>query len=218
MCGSRPTSSQARRLLDLRPRVDEAVDHHVADEVDARRRHVLPQQVRRGALFRREEHVGDRIGQHAIDLFGHGPVAAAQPRLDVRQQRPRAVGILQLCRGQRARQRRVDVADDDNGRRLMLEQGRLEPLQHAPGLRAVRPRADGQGDVRPGQAQLPEEDVRHRLVVVLAGMDDLRVEIRHRAQTLEERRDLHEVGPRAGHEEHTAHREGLWGPVARPLA
>ena len=171
--------------------------------------HILAKQVRGCALFRREQHVGDRIGQHPVHLFGHGPVAAPQPRLDVRQQRPGSVRVLQLGRGEGARQRGVDVADHDDGRGPMLHQGGLEPLQHAAGLGAVRRRANRQRDVRRGKIQLPEEHVRHRFVVVLARVDDSSLDVRHSAETLVQRRDLHEVGPRTGHDEDLAHRGQL---------
>src|SRR5438876_4854237 len=41
------------------------------------------------------------IGHHAVDLFGHGAVEAAQPRLDVRH------GDLKLGGGERTGKRRV---------------------------------------------------------------------------------------------------------------
>ena len=63
---------------------EQRIDHHVADELHARRVDALALQVGgRGALGR-IENVGELIGQQPVDFLGHLAVEAAQSRLDVR--------------------------------------------------------------------------------------------------------------------------------------
>ena len=57
-------------------------------------------------------------------------------------------------------------------------------------------RPDAEVDVRLGQTEVAEEDVRHRGVVVLAGVDHLLGDAPG-GQRPDDRRGLHEIGPRA---------------------
>ena len=84
----------------------------------------------------------------------------------------------QLDGRQGAGDRRVDVADDDHGVGPLLEHDRLEPLHDLGRLDGVRARADLEVDVGPGDAQLLEEEPRHPLVVVLAGVDQAGLDTR----------------------------------------
>src|SRR5207247_2765908 len=59
--------------------------------------------------------------------------------------------------------------------------------------------ADAEVDVRARQLQLVEEELRHPLVVVLAGVDQPAVEAREAGGGRQDGRDLHEV--RAGADE-----------------
>ncbi len=91
---------------------------------------------------------------------------------------------------------RVDVAGDEDQVRALGAQHRLEPLEHPRGLLAVATGADPEHVVGLGHAELVEEDIRHRPVVVLAGVDDDRG---RRAEALasggDHRRHLDEVRP-----------------------
>ena len=79
----------------------------------ARRVDAFPREVVvRGALGRVQE-VRDLVGQHAVDLFGHRSVEAAQSRFDVHDRH------ALLHRDQRAGERRVDVADDQHAGRAV---------------------------------------------------------------------------------------------------
>ena len=71
-------------VLGQRQVVAQPIIHHVADPVNIAR-NALGGQVARGGLGGAKQHVGDAVGEHAIDLFGHGLVKAAQPGLDVDQ-------------------------------------------------------------------------------------------------------------------------------------
>ncbi len=82
---------------------------------------------------------------------------------------------IHFFRDEAARQRRVDVADDDDpvGPRCAAE-----PLvrQHDPGrLLGVGAAPDLEIDAGLGQAQIGEECLGHAVVVMLAGMDDERL-------------------------------------------
>ena len=61
----------------------EVVDHHVAHHMDAPGGLSLPQQVLLPAFLGHEKAVRDRVRHHAVDLFRHGHVEAAQARLDM---------------------------------------------------------------------------------------------------------------------------------------
>ena len=58
----------------------------------------------------------------------------------------------------------------------MLDQNGFDADERPRGLLAVAARADVQEDVRHRELELVEEDVRHRRVVVLAGVDEQRLD------------------------------------------
>ena len=136
---------------------------------------------------RHEQQRAQLVRQAPVDLLGHRVVEAPQSRLDVGDRDP------ELGRDERGGERRVHVAVDDDERGLEVQEHRLESDHQRGGLRRLRPRADAQIDVRLGQTEVAEEDVRHRRVVVLAGVDE---PLRHasRGQGGQHRRGLHEVG------------------------
>jgi hypothetical protein len=76
-----------------------------------------------GAALRREQQVRELVGEQAVELFGHGAVAAAQAGLHVRH------GDVQLGRAERGGEGGVDVADDDHEVGAFLEEHRLEALE-----------------------------------------------------------------------------------------
>ena len=76
--------------------------------MDPLRRDAFARQILVGRALGGVEQIGDLVREHAIDLFGHGAVVAAQPRLDMRD------GNVLLGGNQAAREGRVDVADDYN--------------------------------------------------------------------------------------------------------
>ena len=126
----------------------------------------LPGQVRGRVCGGAEEQVADVVGEDAVHLFGHAPVVRAQTRLDVRDR------DVHLRGDQRTGEGRVGVSVDEHPRRADLARNSLEAGHHGAGLRAMRARTDSQVDVRLGYAELTEEDLRHVVVVVLAGVDE----------------------------------------------
>ena len=177
---------------DPRPHHLERVDHDVADALDLLRGDPFPQQVLVPVRRRRPEDVGDRVGDDAVDLLGHGAVERAQPRLQVRRLHP------QLHRRERAGDRRVHVPHHHDQIRPMLHQELLVGDHHLPGLLGVRAAAHPQVEMRLGQHEVPEEGVRHVEVVVLAGVHDDRLGPVRLLERVVERRDLHEVRPGGG--------------------
>ena len=94
-------------------------------------------------------------------------------------------------------QGRVRVAVDEHAVGPSLDEHRLEAAQHLAGHRAVRPAADLQvhGPAR-RHLEVAEEGRAHRVVVVLAGVDQDLVGAAA-AQRAADRRRLHELRPRA---------------------
>jgi hypothetical protein len=76
-------------------------------------------------------------------------------------------------------------------------QNALERLHDARGLGRVRARPHAEVDVGPWELQVFEEDLRHVVVVVLPGVDQGEVESAAFIELAPDRRDLHEVRPRA---------------------
>ena len=103
--------------------------------------------------------------------------------------------------GECAGQRRVDVAGDDAEVDLPLAQDALDADERLRGLLRVGARADAEELVRGGQAELRDEDLRHRVVVVLAGVDEHELERWvEGGERPVHRSHLHEVRPGADDE------------------
>ena len=128
------------------------VEHHVADLARARAEAFVREVLHR-LRRRREQQVGQLVGDQAIRLLGHAPVEAAKAGLDVGE------GHVQLRRRERRGERRVGVAVGQHEVRAALDHRRLERFQHARGLAAVRTGADAEVEVRLRDAELREEDV-----------------------------------------------------------
>lgn len=153
----------------------------------------------------REEEVAGPVGDDAVDLFGHRPVAAAEPGFDVGDEGSR------LGADEGAGHGSVDVAGDgdhvgteafDEGLEGDHDGGRLPGVGAASRLEVVVGFAD---------PEFVEEHVAHERVVVLAGVhqDGLGGVV---VEGGEDGSDLHEVGPCAGHE-HDPHRRDGSAPM-----
>ena len=183
------------RLLGAR-RVDvreDGVDHRVADEVRQLEVDPLPREVVERALGMDEEDAAQVVGEQPVVLLGHPVVVAAQAGFEVGDR------DVELDRGERAGERRVHVAGDDDHVRAPLEQHLLDADERLRGLLAVRAGADAEEHVGLGQAELAEEDVGHLRVVVLAGVDERDLDSGLLERAMDGRR-LHEVRARADHE------------------
>ena len=91
----------------------------------------LASEVRDAALFRAQQDVADRVGEHPVDLFGHGAVEAAQARFDVDEPH------TELHGHQGAGDRAVDVAHHQHRVGVVLEDDGLEGLHGLGGLDGV---------------------------------------------------------------------------------
>jgi len=125
------------------------------------------------------------VGDDAVALLGHRPVPTAQTGLDV------ADGDAAFGRGDRCGQCRVHVSGNDDELRSELGEQALELSQ------CVRNRRRFELDVRLRQGKFREEDVFHDRVVVLAGVDELLVDVALLFEGDVDGRYLHVVGPRA---------------------
>jgi hypothetical protein len=117
---------------------EQAVDHDIADEVDDVLPVALPSQVVDGVRGRCEQEVAESVGDDPVHLLRHGPVAAAQAGLDVRDQRTGLGGH------ERTRDGGVDVPDDDDDVRLHLLHDWFEGRHDPRRLHGVAGRADPQ--------------------------------------------------------------------------
>jgi len=85
----------------------QAVDHHVANELNPLRPNPFPFQIRKCAALRRIQDIRNLVGENAIDLFGHPAIIAAQAGLYVYDRN------MSLHRNQRAGNGRIDIADHE---------------------------------------------------------------------------------------------------------
>jgi hypothetical protein len=121
------------------------VDHHVAGEAHAFRiGDAFAQQVGQRAALGGVEAVGDLVGEHAVDLFGHAAVVAAQAGLDVHHRHPfftatSAQASVELTS--------PTTSTQDGGARP----ARLEALHHLGRLHRMAARADFEVDVGRGR-------------------------------------------------------------------
>jgi hypothetical protein len=152
----------------------------------------LREQILVGVGRRGPQHVGEDVGDEPVQLLGHRPVAAPQARLEMDD------GDSELASDHRAGRGRVDVADDDDPVGPVGERHLLIGDHHPAGLLGMAARADSEMVVGLRQLQVGEEGVRHVHVVMLAGMDQHRLEARRRGERVPERRHLHEIRARGG--------------------
>ena len=148
-----------------------------------------------------EQEIRHLVRDDPVDLLGHRAVERAEARLDVPH------GDRELGGGERCRHRRVDVSRDEHDVGTLGFEDRLEALHHPSGLHRVRSRSDAENVIGLADAELLEEDPRHRVVVVLSRVDQ-RVPDRPRAsgERGDDRRGLHEVGTRADDRDHVVDR------------
>ncbi len=159
--------------------------------MNARGRDALALEISHRVLLGGKEQVRDLIDDDAVNFLGHRAVEAAQARFDVHDRNKL------LRRDQRRRQRRVDVADDDNRVRLHLVHHRLQRKHQARCLHGVARRADAEEGVGLRHGEIVEQDVVHGGVVVLTRMNEARIEARVACEGAQQRGDLHHVGARA---------------------
>ena len=156
----------------------------------------LAREVLAPAALGHEERVGDRVGQHAVDLLGHRAVERAQPGLDVRDRDPL------LHRDERARDRAVDVADDhDDGRRAPRRGPARTRVMTSAVCSAWMPEPTSR--LRHGGSIPSSSKNTSDMCGRSAGRCGRSGAARRRAprSAPRERRDLHEVRPRAGDRE-----------------
>ena len=93
---------------------------------------------------------------------------------------------------------RIDVADHHQPVGAVGERHLLIFDHHPAGLLGMAARADAEVEIGIGEAEVLQDRLRHVGVVMLAGMDEHRGEVRRRGERVPERRHLHEIGARGG--------------------
>ena len=177
---------------DARLHRHERVDHGVADVEDALRRHALSYEIPAGFGGMYKQHLGELVGEHAVQFLGHRPVVRAESGLDMRD------GDLELRRHQRCRKRRRHIPRYDEHVRPLVLEHRLEALEHARSLHRRRACTHLERPVRRRDAEFVEEDLRHRVVIVLTRVNQDVVDPAP-SEVGGYRRDLHEVRPGPDH-------------------
>ena len=185
-----PCVVQAARLRAAALEAPQRVDHRVAHVADAAGVDALARQVLLGLGAVREQDVGEAVGEDAVDLLGHVPVARAQPGLEV--------GDRDVSFAAASAQASVELTSPATTTSAGRSSSRmlLEGDQDLAGLLAVAAGADAQRVVGGREAEILEDLLRHPAVVVLAGVDDHLARGAAPAQRLDQRGHLHEV--RAG--------------------
>jgi hypothetical protein len=181
----------ARACAQPRQRPAQRVGHDVPGQVHARRDHAFRAQRARGGGLARVQEVAEAIHAHAVALLRQGAFTRAQPRLDVRERN------TEPPRRERTGDGAVHVPHHDDESRLEGPERRDEPGGHA--LGALGPRRHvRQGRGGPGQREVAPERAGEPRVLVLARVDPEELPPPGPRGT-HERRELHEVGPRAHH-------------------
>jgi hypothetical protein len=122
----------------------------------------------------------------------HIAVPAAKPRFEVDDRE------TQLGRNHCAGGGGIDVADHDQPVRAVGHRHFLIRNHHAAGLLGMASGADAEMMVGLGELEIGKDRVRHVGIVMLAGVDQHRLEIRRGLERMPERRHLHEIGSRGG--------------------
>src|ERR1700747_1751002 len=105
------------------------------------------------------------IRQHTVDLLRHPTIETSQPGFYVGNWNRK------LCSSQRASQRGVRVAIDQDIARALAEQHTFDSLQHLAGLDAMRTRTDTEVHSGLGQVKSLKENAGHFVVIMLSGVD-----------------------------------------------
>ncbi len=186
--------------------VVQRVDHHVADEDDALRGNSLGVQVGLGIVRRDQQQIGELVGEDAVDLLGHGPVAGAQAGFDVGD------GDAELggCEGRG--QGAGDVADDDEELGAVAGELCLHGEQDRRGDLGVGGAVDLEHDIRLRDPEIAEEHLAHAGVMMLSRVNESGRDV-PAFELPPDRRDLHEV--RACPGDDTDH-GSAWGLEVEP--
>ena len=175
ICVLRPVDRQEPefRSIDSQPGEDLArapghrqmllkrVEHRVAHPGDALG-DAFPREVFDRRIRWTEEECAHVVDDCAIDLLRHPPVEAAEPGFDMGHRN------LQFRAHECSRERRVGIAVDQQSVGVPIQDRGFDAGHHACGLGGVRSRPHLEIAVGCGDSELPEEQVRHRVVVMLA--------------------------------------------------
>jgi len=159
-----------RRLLGDGKKMAERIDHHVAHEIDGVAGTAFFEEMLDGVFFSDEEKVSEGVGEDAVNFFGHGTIEAAKAGFDV------GYGNAKFHRSQRNGNGGIDVANHEYKVRLMFYQDGLNALENLGGLNGVSAGADFKIEVWRGNTHLAEENIGKGRVVVLAGVNEDRLD------------------------------------------
>ena len=150
--------------VDLGAREQRGVVHHVADVVHTVD-DVLGREVAHCRRCRAEQHVGHVVGEHAVALLAHHAVERPQAGLDVRERDARA------RRREGRGERRVGVPVDEHRVGLLLVECAADGIEHAREELVLGAAVEVERPGPPDVGEVREQQLRHLVVVVLAGVD-----------------------------------------------
>ena len=184
------------RRAQVRKLFEQGVDHGVADEKNLLLPYPGPAQIFVGGDAGGEKPVADRIGDHPVDLFRHGPVAGANTAFHMCYPHPQFTG------GNGAGHGRGHIPHHQTKIAGLLQQYLLVAHHNGRRLLSLSTGTNLQIDIRLGNAQLGKKIATHGPVIVLAGMDQTVSQIVTllgcRLQGINNRRDLHKIRARPG--------------------
>jgi hypothetical protein len=127
-----------------------------------------------GDPFALQQVSGVRVGQNrACATWSHRTRLISSGISRLKERKPAstcATGTWTFSSRQRPRQRGIGIPEYDAPVRSLPQQNLFDLDQHPPGLFGMAAAADPQVDIRFGDAKLIEKDLRHVVVIVLAGM------------------------------------------------
>ena len=165
---------------------EQTVDHHVPDANDRVGRATLGDEIAIGVGRGCEKQVNDGVGHDAIHFLRHRPIARAQARLDMCTVDPHLGAYDSGGHGA------VHIADNQNSARTLDREEVFETHHRGAGLRGVRTGTNTQIDDGTRHSQVLEEDLRHRFIIVLPGMNESVGNLRS-LESVVDRCSLHEV-------------------------
>ena len=151
----------------LREKLEQGVDHDVADEVDPLTLDPLGDQVLVGIWARSEQPLRQSIGEDAVDLLRHRPIPDRNPASTC------ATGIPTLDAASVAPRVALTSPTTTTMSAGVPYEMAFEPDEHASGLFGMSPGSDPELDIRRAHMQIFEEGSGHEFVVVLTGVYQL---------------------------------------------
>ena len=211
MISTQPEASERVGFQPAGLEGDQGIDHDIADEMDLVRSNTLRRRFSRplSSVMKRRS---------AMASVRSRLISSGMVRSKLRSPASTcATGYPELDRGEGGREGGVHIAYHEHQIRKRREEDRLEPSHDLCRLDRVRRRTDSEVEVGGRNLQVAEQLARHRLVIVLARVDEERDDRRVAAHLPDQRGDLHEVRTGAGNGDDAHEAQTLTGIGGRSI-